>query len=118
MSHRSFLHLFKLAKRMDFVLSSLKEMLNLLFTNQSQMFEKLISYDDKKVRDVGLTCSCYLTNIMSDSIFDENMRQGITCYVLFCLFVCFFVFVCCLLFLRGDNSVFFRIKEMDSVLSL
>ena len=38
----SFLHLFKGAKRMDFVLSSRKWILNLLSTNQSQMFEKCL----------------------------------------------------------------------------
>ena len=56
------------------------------------------NYDDKKVRDVGLTCWCHLSNIMTDSIFHESMRQGITCSVSFCLFVFYILFVCCLLF--------------------
>ena len=77
-------------------------------------------YDDKKARDVGLTCSCHLSNIIPDSIFHESIRQGITCFF-FCFFfpylfaVCLFVFV---LFLRGDTYVFLRMKEMESVLSL
>ena len=37
------------------------------------------NYDEKKVRDVGLTCQRHLSNIMSDSISHESMRQGITC---------------------------------------
>ena len=57
---------------------------------------------------------------MPDSILHESMRQGVTFF--------FFVFICCLsvclfflfffVFLRGDNSVFLRMKEMESVLSL
>ena len=50
------------------------------------------NYDDKKARDEGLTCWCHLNNIMPDSIFHESIRQGMTCSVLFCLFLCFFVF--------------------------
>ena len=51
------------------------------------------NYDDKKARDVGLTCWCHLSSIMPDSIFHESMRQGITCSVLFCLFVFSYLFV-------------------------
>ena len=46
------------------------------------------NYDDKKARDVDLTCWCHQSNIMLDSIFHENMRQGITQITLsfsFCL---------------------------------
>ena len=46
---------------------------------------------------------------MADSIFHESMRQGMTCFVLL-LFSVFLV--------RGNTSVFLRIKEMESVLSL
>ena len=68
------------------------------------------NYDEKKARDVSLPRRCYLSNIMPDSIFHESMRRGITCCVLFYLFGCFFVFVCCLLFLPGDTSVLPRMK--------
>ena len=50
------------------------------------------NYDCKNTRDVDLTCWCNLSNIMSDSIFHEIMRQEITvfflffCFVLFCFF--------------------------------
>ena len=60
---------------------------------------------------------------MPDSIFHESMRQGIACFF-FCFFVCFVVVVvvvvafCFLLFLLGDTSVFLRMKEKESVLSL
>ena len=47
------------------------------------------NYDDKKARDVGLTCWCHLSNNMPDSIFHESMRQGITCV---CVFFCFCFF--------------------------
>ena len=33
------------------------------------------SYNDKVVRDVGLTCRCHLSNIMPDSIFNDWWRQ-------------------------------------------
>ena len=45
------------------------------------------NYDGKKARDVGLTCWCYLNNIMPDSIFHESMSQDISWSVSFCLFV-------------------------------
>ena len=47
------------------------------------------SYDDKKARDVGLTCWCYLSNNMPGSIFHESMRQGITSFF-FVFFLNFF----------------------------
>ena len=46
---------------------------------------------------------------MPSSIFHESMSQGITYSVLFCLFVSFFEYACCLLFLMKDTSVFFGI---------
>ena len=58
---------------------------------------------------------------MPDSIFHESMRQEITCSVSFCLFVFSYLFVACffvVFFLRDDTSVFFKMKEMESVLSL
>ena len=57
------------------------------------------NYDDKKARDVGLTCWCHLSNIMPDSIFHESMTQGITCTVSFCLFVFSYLFVVCFFFI-------------------
>ena len=72
------------------------------------------NYDDKKARDVGLTCWCHLSNNMPDSIFHESMRQGITCVCVFFVFVLFFLL---LLFLcRVILLVFLRMKEMESVL--
>ena len=50
------------------------------------------NYDDKKARDVGLTCWCHLSNIMPDSIFHESMRERITCSFLYLFVVCFFFF--------------------------
>ena len=48
---------------------------------------------------------------MPDGIFHERMRQGITFVVVVVVFVfCFFS--------RSDTSVFLRIKEMESVLSI
>ena len=44
------------------------------------------NYGGKKARDVGLTCRCHLSNIMSNSIFYDSMGWGITC-----------------LFFKGDN---------------
>ena len=60
------------------------------------------NYDDKKARDVGLTYWCHMSNVMSDSIFCESMRLGITCS----FFVC------------GLILVFLRIKEMESVITI
>ena len=65
------------------------------------------NYGGKEARDEGLTFRCHLINIMSDSIFDDSMGWGRTCF-----FVCLFV---CLL----KTTVFLSMKEMDSnVLSL
>ena len=36
------------------------------------------NYGGKKARDVGITCRCYLSNIMPDSIFYESMGLGMT----------------------------------------
>ena len=55
---------------------------------------------------------------MPDSIFNESMRQGITCSFLHLFVVCLFLFLFVLFFLRGDTSVFLKMKEMESVLSL
>ena len=41
------------------------------------------NYDGKEARDVGLTCSCHLSNIMPNSIFYDSMGWGITCLFLF-----------------------------------
>ena len=73
------------------------------------------NYDDKKARDVGLTCWCHLSNNMPDSIFHESMRKGITCVcVLFvCVCACVCVCVCGVILL-----VFLRMRKMESVLSL
>ena len=70
------------------------------------------NYDDKKARYVGLTCWCHLSNIMPYSISHESMRQEITYYISFCLFVFLHLFVVCL-FLQGDISVFLEMKEFD-----
>ena len=74
------------------------------------------NYDDKKARDVGLTCWCHLSSIMPDSIFYENMRQRIICSFSYLFVVCFCF--CFFVFLQGDTSVFLGMKEMESVLSL
>ena len=52
------------------------------------------NYDDKKARDVGLTCLCHLSNIMPDSISHESVREWISCSVF--LFVCLFFRICLL----------------------
>ena len=52
-------------------------------------------YGGKKARDVGLTCRCHLSNIMSDSIFCDSMGWGITCLFFFLLSLFFFF--------KGDN---------------
>ena len=56
------------------------------------------NYYNKNARDVDLTCWSHLSNIMPDSIFHESMRRVITCSVLFCLFFCISLFVCCAFF--------------------
>ena len=66
---------------------------------------------------VGPACSGHLSTIMPDSIFYENIRLGITYSVLFCIIItiiCLFV----VFFLRGETSVFLRMKEMKSALLL
>ena len=62
------------------------------------------NYDGKKAMDVGLTCWSHLTNIMPDSSFPWKHEAGDNLFFFF--------------FLRGDTSVFLRMKEMESVLSL
>ena len=89
---------------------------------------KSFNYDGKKARDVGLTCSCHLSNIMLDSNFHESMRHRIPvcffCFFVFMLVFCFFllfllfVLFCFVLLFRGYISVFLRMKGMESVLSL
>ena len=66
------------------------------------------NYNDKKARDVGVTCWCHMRSNMPDSILHESMRQGITPVFFFCFF-----FWCEVILL-----VFLRMKEMESVLSL
>ena len=43
------------------------------------------NYDDKKAKDVGITCRCYLSNILTVSVFYDSMGWEINCF----LFVCF-----------------------------
>ena len=61
------------------------------------------NYGGKKARDVGLTCRCHLSNIMSGSIFYDSRGWGMTQFVFF---------------LGVAIAVFLTIEEMDSVLSL
>ena len=56
------------------------------------------NYGGQKARDVGLTCRCHMSNIMSDSIVYDSKGWGITCP-----------------FLEIITTVFLSIKEMDSV---
>ena len=44
-----------------------------------------MNYGGKKARDVGLTCSCHLSNIMPDSIFYGSMGWWMTQCFCFCL---------------------------------
>ena len=78
------------------------------------------NYDDKKARDVGLPCLYHLSNIYADNIFHESMRQGIACSLPLRLFVFLFfrIFLLSAFLLRKDASVFQRMKEMESILSL
>ena len=64
------------------------------------------NYSDKKARDVGLTCRCHLSNIMSDSILYDSMEWGITYFL-----------VVVVVFVRVITTVFLLIKEihMDAV---
>ena len=49
------------------------------------------NYGGKKARDVGLSCRCYLSNVLPDSIFYDSMGWGITCG----FFFFFFFFLWC-----------------------
>ena len=44
------------------------------------------NYGGKKARDVGLSCRCYLSNVLPDSIFYDSMGWGITCGFFFFFF--------------------------------
>ena len=56
---------------------------------------------------------------MPDSIFNESMRQGINVlFVSLLFFFNFFFLLFCFVFLRGETSVYLRMKEMESVLVL
>ena len=66
-------------------------------------YMKSFNYGGKKARDVGLTCRCHLSNIMSGSIFYDSRGWGMTQFVFF---------------LGVAIAVFLTIEEMDSVLSL
>ena len=72
---------------------------------------RLFDYDDKKAREVDHACWFHLSNIIYDS-----MRQGVTCFVLFC----FVFFIICLLSssFTGWYFVFLRMKKMESVSSV
>ena len=59
------------------------------------------NYVSKKTRNVGPTCRCHLNNIMSDSIFYDSIRWGITSF-----------------FVRVITAVFLSIRKMDSVVLL
>ena len=72
-------------------------------TSVSCYYLTSFNYGGKKARDVGLSCRCYLSNVLPDSIFYDSMGWGITCG--------FFFFF----FLRVITIVFLSIKEMDSV---
>ena len=61
----------------------------------------ILNYGDKKARNLGLTCRCYVTNIMLSSIFYDIMRWEK------------FTFLG-----RVIITVFFSTKEVGLVLSL
>ena len=44
------------------------------------------NYDGKKAKDVGITCRCHLSNILTDSIFYDSMGWEINCFLFVCLF--------------------------------
>ena len=53
----------------------------------------IFNYDVKKSRSVVFTCWCHLNIIVLVSIFQESMKRGITCFLVFFLIffvVCFF----------------------------
>ena len=49
------------------------------------------NYGRKKARDIGLTCSCHLSNIMPDIIFYDSMGWGMTQLLLLLLLLVFFL---------------------------
>ena len=67
---------------------------------------KSFSYGGKKVKDVGLTCTCDLSYIIPNSIFYDikGWRGGINCF--------------CYFFEGRITTVFHNIREMVSVLFL
>ena len=67
------------------------------------------NYDRKEIRDVDLTCRYYLSSIMSDSIFHENMWQGISCFVVVVVFFVFFVVTAVLFLIFGMALLFFLV---------
>ena len=88
-------------------------------------YVKSFNYDGKKARYVGFTCTCHVSNIMLDSISHESRGQWITYFVVVAVILLlswgFFVVIIAVLFLLfswGGTSVFFGVKEMESVLSL
>ena len=62
------------------------------------------NYGGKKARDVGPTCICHLSNIMTDNIFYDSTGWWMTRVLFFFLVVVI--------------AVFLSIEEIDSVLSL
>ena len=82
-------------------------------------YVKSFNYDGKKARYVGLICTCHVSNIMLDSISHESMGQWITYFVVVAVILLLsLVFLLLLLLSWGSTSVFFGVKEMESVLSL
>ena len=71
----------------------------MVLTPVSCYYMTSFSYGGRKVRDVDLTCKCYLSNIMLDSIFYVSRGCAITSFFL----------------VREITTVFLGIKEMDSV---
>lgn len=55
-------------------------------------YVKSFSYDGMNARDVSLTCTYHLSNIVLDNVFHKSMGQGIT-YLCFCCFFTFCVFI-------------------------
>ena len=93
-----------------------------VLTRASRDYITSFNYDRKKIRDGDLTCRYYLSSIMSDSIFHENMWQLISCFVVvvvvFFVLLCLFCCYCCFVFDFWDGTfVFLGMKEVESVLS-
>ena len=86
-----------------------------MLTPVSCYYMTSFNYGGKKVRDVGLTCRCHLSNIMPDSVFYDSLGWGMTRLFLLLLLGFFLLFI---FFLAMVVAVFFSIEEMDSVLSL